>query len=453
MRRLVTGRVLHRAPQRNARVDFSYHVFMIAQDGETNFLMPPASASGARPDARRKITHEQVLAAAARQMNRRGVAATLLKDVAAELGVTRMALYRYARDREDLVAQCYLRTCEVLEARLAEAAEREADASKAVALFFELTLSEGEPEVCAIVEQGLLPPERRDEVNARYDALATRLAALLADGAARGELRAMDAEVAAHSILNVVFWAPVADFWNVVKLDGERALMLELTQDFVFHGWAADRRQVPDYPPLDLSVLDKPIEAFDRAGLAEARREKILTVASRLFSEKGVDSTTLDDVASELGATSGAISHNVGDKPTLAAECYLRTLRTAIVLQAESNALPCAGLNANAAFRHAWALTQMRRWVLTPLAGFEGLPPAGRQAFHELVEPLTKLTLDQVAQGIADGSMRPLHRYATRLQAGVIGWVARSGVRDPVRQDAIAREIAALVAVGIKPLG
>src|SRR5689334_23309069 len=105
-----------------------------------------ARAPAAR-DARRKITHAQVLEAAARQMNRRGVAATLLKDVAAELGVTRMALYRYAEDREDLVYQCYLRTCDVLAERLEGAVGD--DAAETVARFIGLALKPDEPEVCA----------------------------------------------------------------------------------------------------------------------------------------------------------------------------------------------------------------------------------------------------------------------------------------------------------------
>jgi hypothetical protein len=88
-----------------------------------------------------------------------------------------------------------------------------------------------------------------------------------------------------------------------------------------------------------------------------------------------------------------------------------------------------------------------------PLTGFESLPAPGQQAFHELVPPLAELTLALAREGKADGSMRPLHRYATRLQSGIVGWLARAAIRDPARQDAVAREIAALSALGIKPLG
>jgi AcrR family transcriptional regulator len=387
-------------------------------------------------------------------MNRRGVVATVLKDVAAELRVTRMALYRYVADREDLVRQCYLRTCTVLEARLEEAVGGAADAADAISRFIELTLRPGEPELCAIVEPAALGADRQAEVRGRFDDLIARLTQVLAEGAARGQIRPCAFGVAAQAILNVVFWAPVADFWNTAKLNRERPLMLDVTKDFIFHGWAADRRSLPAYESMDLSALTGPaLDAFDREGLADARRERILAVASRLFNEKGIDSTTLDDVARELGATSGAISHHVGDKPTLVAECYVRTLRMAIGLQERANAMPGPALRSHAAFQHAWSIAQMRHWPLMPLTGFEALPPSGQRAFHDLVPPLTELTLAHVDAGVADGSMRRLHRYATRLQSGVIGWLSRSGIGDPGEQEMVAREVSNLITVGIRPLG
>jgi hypothetical protein len=87
-----------------------------------------------------------------------------------------------------------------------------------------------------------------------------------------------------------------------------------------------------------------------------------------------------------------------------------------------------------------------------PLTGFEALPLSGQKAFHDLVPALTDVTIQHVEAGVADGSMRRLDRYAMRLQSGVIGWLARSGIHDPDRQDEVAREVAALVAVGIRPL-
>lgn len=405
-------------------------------------------------DARRKITHDQLLAVAARQINRKGVAAKVLKDVADELGVTRMALYRYVDDREDLVFQSYRRTCDVLAAHLAAATAASDDACEAAAGLIRRVLAPGEPELCAVTESGLLPPDRRAEVGERFDAVVGALAAVLTRGMAAGQVRTCDAEIAARGILGVIFWVPVSDLWNTAKYDDDRARAVEVAIDFVLRGWAADRSAPPVYAPFDISDLAGPaVEAFDRDALAEAKRERILAIASRLFNEKGVDSTTLDDVAGELGATSGAISHHVGDKPTLAAECYVRTLRMAIRLQDRANALPGPRIVAQAAFQHAWSLAQMRHWPLMPLTGFEALPPAGQRAFQDLVGDLADSTSRHIEAGAADGSMRRLPRYAMRVQSGVIGWLARSGIRDPARQDAVAREVAALVAMGIRPLG
>src|ERR1051325_1612853 len=119
-----------------------------------------ADSARASGDARRKITHEQLLAVAARQMNRKGVAAKVLKDVADELGVTRMALYRYVDDREDLVFQSYRRTCEALAGHLAAAAAASNDACEVAAGLIRRVLAPGAPELCAVTEPGLLPPDR-----------------------------------------------------------------------------------------------------------------------------------------------------------------------------------------------------------------------------------------------------------------------------------------------------
>jgi AcrR family transcriptional regulator len=65
--------------------------------------------------------HERVLDEAARQLNSKGVLLTSLAEIAAQLGVSRSAMYYYVADREDLVFQCYQRAAQLTARRLLEA--------------------------------------------------------------------------------------------------------------------------------------------------------------------------------------------------------------------------------------------------------------------------------------------------------------------------------------------
>ena len=60
--------------------------------------------------------------------------------------------------------------------------------------------------------------------------------------------------------------------------------------------------------------------------------------------------------------------------------------------------------------------------------------------------------LAHVQQGVVDGSMRPIGTFATALQAGVLGWLARASYTDAAQQEHVAREIAMLLAVGIRAI-
>src|ERR1700761_1575451 len=62
-----------------------------------------------RPRGRPKLTSrlDEVLSCAAAMFSSRGYAAASLEDIAAQLGMTRAALYYYATSKEDLLYKCY----------------------------------------------------------------------------------------------------------------------------------------------------------------------------------------------------------------------------------------------------------------------------------------------------------------------------------------------------------
>lgn len=409
----------------------------------------------AKKRTRSKSRHAEILDEAARQFNRKGVSLTAFREISEALGVTRRALYHYVSDREDLVFQAYIRTCERLEAHMAEAEAEGGGVVATLERFFDLTFAPAEPELCAITELGLLSPEQAAEVTRRHEAVAGRLAALLAAGRRTGEIRPLDTALIAQCILGILIWLPVSNQWSIGEVAAPIGESARFAKAFIRTGWAADRSRLPTYPRLDISSFAVPVvEAFDRAGLSDAKREKILATASRLFNRKGIDSTSLEEIAGELGATPRAVYHHVGDKAQLVAESYSRTLRMAIALQQQLGATPISRLAASTAFQDAWSRALMRPDIspLIPLAGFEALAPAAKAAFQADVQALTRAALKNLEAGRREGSLGALDLRATRLNSGVVGWLTRGAIADPAAQDAASREIAAFHALGIAAL-
>lgn len=73
--------------------------------------------------------------------------------------------------------------------------------------------------------------------------------------------------------------------------------------------------ELPSAQAMDLPVIgSQPAERADAA----RNRGRILEAAARLFAERGVDCTSIDDIAAEAGVGKGTIFRRFGDRSTLA---------------------------------------------------------------------------------------------------------------------------------------
>lgn len=63
-----------------------------------------------------------------------------------------------------------------------------------------------------------------------------------------------------------------------------------------------------------------------RGPAAHSARDAILAAALDLFSERGYEATTIDDVRQQSGASTGSIYHHFGSKEALAAALFLHGL-------------------------------------------------------------------------------------------------------------------------------
>jgi AcrR family transcriptional regulator len=400
--------------------------------------------------------HDRLLDEAARQLNEKGVLLTSLAEIAAQLGVTRAAMYYYVADREDLVFQCYRRAAEVTARRLTEAAREGRTASDALRMFFVRMMDPNEPEIAARAEIAMLTQQQRDTITGLYDALATRIAHLIESGQREGAFRACDVHVTARAVLSLITWAPLARPWAQVMGPMAHSRLTDAVCAAVFEGFGA-RAALPQFVSIDLAALAPPsVNAFDRDGALQAKREALMRVASRLFNRKGIDSTSLDEIAAQAGTTKRTLHHHIGSKQELVSACYDRAFRIFLHISERMLEHPGTRLEALAAAMHALSLAYPNDELapLSPLVGYGALSDDAKMRFAENSRRLSEAYLSAVRRGIEEESIRPLDVECQVLMLpGFLSWLVKDDApADAAQRTRVAREIANLVAVGLRRL-
>lgn len=389
-------------------------------------------------------------------LNSRGISQTSLSEIAQSVGVSRAAIYYYFEDQQDLVFQCYQRSCELMAQRLSRAAGAGGDALSVLLAFVDGVLAEDEPEFASLSEAAYLRPEQRSTILGLYEALLVEIAEILLVGADRGELRACSAPIVAQSIIGLVSWIPMARRWRSSQGLSHRD-MIQAIKAVLDHGVAADRRAPRTYRPFDFSSTEIRLNrVFDAEALAAAKQEALLASASWLFNLKGVDATSLEEIAARVGVTKRVIYHNVGDKETLVVECYRRSFRMWEDIAQRARAIDGSRLDALCLSMHAGAEASLREDLatLSPLAGFEALPPAAQDQINASAVRLMDMHLEIFAVGQAQGSMSAANpRAVLAMVPGVYQWLPKwFDILSTAERQLAPREVADLIALGLRPL-
>jgi AcrR family transcriptional regulator len=368
--------------------------------------------------------------------------------------VSRPALYYYVKDLEDLVFQTYRRSCEVILRYLDVAIETGGTAPGVLGQFFDLALAEHAPEIAALGEIGILPAVPRHTILSLYEGAVARLANVIDAGIRRGELRRCDAEVVARTLISIVFWLPIAPRSTSALQPVGRAHLLEVAKDLLLYGWSVDRREGPEVRPIDLTPLSTAtFSVFDRESILGEKRRRILAAASRLFNRKGVDATSLDEIAADVGATKRVLYNRVGDKDALIAACYQRSYQIFLYLLEKANELEASCLYRLTAYHEAASVVQLREDIqpLRPLVGYEYLSAQARSGVDQLSATLINGFTTVFTGGIKEGSLRNVDLYATmQILPGASSWLVKGIVTvDAAAQRHVAREISNLFTIGL----
>jgi AcrR family transcriptional regulator len=405
----------------------------------------------------RRSKRDLVLDAAARQLNARGVSQTSLAEIAADLGVSRAALYYYVEDRQDLVFQCYRRACEAMARDLDAAAKTAGSGLDRLLAFVGQALDPDRPEPAALAEVGALDAPHRQTIEGLHHGNLAQLIDLIEAGQADGSIRPCDPLVVAQAVVGVVSWIPLAPRWTGEPEADFRHRARRGALTLFGQGVATDPQGALTFPRLDITLLRAPRgNAFDRDAAAALKLEELLRAASRLFNRKGVETTSVDEIAAEVGATKGVVYHYLADKPDLVARCFRRAFALSDrILQAVELA-PGTAMQRNLAGLALLVEANLSDEFcpLAPLAGVEALPSEARAEIMGRVRALEQGYPAVAREGLADGSVRDVDLTAVaQAMAGAFGWLHKWWRPELAAVDVVIGEHLRLLAggLGVRP--
>lgn len=402
----------------------------------------------------RRGKRDAVLDAAARHLNARGVSQSSLGEIAKALGIGRAALYYYVDDREDLVFQCYRRACETMARDLDAAARAPGTGLDRLAAFVRAALDPDRPEPAVLAEVAVLPSPQRETIEALHHGNVAQLIDLIEAGQADGSIRPCNVLVAAQAVIGVVSWIPLAPRWTSEDDATLRASALSGALALITDGIAAEPDKAMGFRPLDIGLLRQARgNLFDRDDAQAMKLETLLCAASRLFNRKGVEATSVDEIAAEVGATKGVVYHYLADKPDLVARCYRRAFDLA------DRVLAAVELTGGSVAERS--LAGLRLLVeanvrdefspLAPLAGVEALPPEARPQIMAQVQRLHHGFPAAAREGVAEGSVRDVDLDGVALaMAGAFGWLHKWFNAQLVAPEVVVDEHVRLLAGGLR---
>ncbi|MFT3722130.1 MAG: TetR/AcrR family transcriptional regulator [Hyphomonadaceae bacterium] len=417
--------------------------------------MPPPRATNMSPE---KARHDALLDEAAVELNTQGVSQTSLAAIAARLGVTRAALYYYAEDQEDLIFQCYRRSCEVIARRLSRARKEADGAVERIEAFVDAMLVQEEPEIAAISELAYLSGKKRETIEGLLEGIVAQLARLIEGGVKEGTIRPCGSAHIARAILAMSAWPSLLKRFDPRYAVAKEKAYPEIIKELIKQGVASNRSRLPD---LDRNLCRSgpamTANVFAADELASAKREALLGAGSQILNRKGVSATSLDEIALSLGVSKAVIYHNVGDKPTFVLECYRRSNR--IFVDIAEKVQRSAGSRLDAAASGIRALCRLHFLptspLLLPIVGFASVSTRVADELRAQQLRLQTLWLRIFEDGRADKSIRPMNsELALAMTPALLHWVAQwHGEVGEAEIEEIATETANLWSVGILPLG
>lgn len=148
--------------------------------------------------------------------------------------------------------------------------------------------------------------------------------------------------------------------------------------------------------------------SIKRKGNFESKRLAVLREAARHFAAKGVNQTSLEDIAKQLKITKPALYYYVKNKEEIISECLAIAHEDDAREIARIGLMEVDGWSKYRALMHYYARLVVSDFgKCLVLVDLNALSPAGRKMHRESQRHLLAGTRDFYRSGIKDGSIRP----------------------------------------------
>lgn len=173
--------------------------------------MPEWNDSQLDRDQIREKKREALVKQAALEFRKRGYHATSMDHIATSLGVTKGALYRYVKSKDEVLFECFMHSNRIGDAAIANAKKLKGKAIDKLASFLtEFTREYLESNVAggAMVEIDALMPAQRKEVVKGRDRIDQQLRQWLKEGIAEGSVADKSPKLMMFTFMGAINWIP-----------------------------------------------------------------------------------------------------------------------------------------------------------------------------------------------------------------------------------------------------
>jgi len=390
-----------------------------------------------------------IIEIASQKLNARGVSDEWFGEIAAEIGITRPALYSYFRNRGDLLEACCLNTIDTLHRTFAAVSRDAGDEAQTLKAFLEATISATFPELAVVTELNILPQHSRETVSRAWGALIQDISDVVVSGVSSGRLNDRHPFVIANGLLSLAMW-PALQKRLVPESSPER--IVQGAREFFLIGIGA----VPVGSAFNYVLPERTtsaVDVFSQKAIVEARRALIMGRASALFNRKGIGATSIDDIVAATDVGKKTIFRLFGSKDALVAACFRRARAMELDIFEKASELAGDRLVAlHAAVRMAvLALGDPDAPMLAAHVGSGRLSPDVRDEMHAGFAVLAKVYRELVSEGIAQGGIRAIDVSSLALAiSGDLFWTAGfDESASPLSLFETANELADIVVRGV----
>ncbi|MBL8552545.1 MAG: TetR/AcrR family transcriptional regulator [Hyphomonadaceae bacterium] len=358
------------------------------------------SSAAARQTRRFARKREEILDAAARLFNTKSLKGTTLADVAQSVDLITTSLTYYYRRKEDLAAACYDQTLAAIGAVADEAAAQAAPEARVRAFcdrYFAMLsdIARGErPELVNFYElRAFAGPQREPLFNCYVD-LFKRMRRIVRDDA---RLSRQQVNARTHLFFSVILWART---WVRQYEDEDYARVGARLADLLLHG-LGDKTA---FAPRLLGVAGQ-----GAASVSEPGPDAFLHAATLLINEQGYHGASVEKISARLNVTKGSFYHHLEAKDDLVAECFERSFAAIRRTQHAAMALDASGWTRLSAAVAELVLFQLsEEGPLLHYMALAAAPDSMREGLAANMQRLTNRFAGMIADGVADGSVRPV---------------------------------------------